>query len=258
MARGKILVVDDEEAVRVTLGAVLTDDGHKVTLVSHSSEALARLQTTEFDIVLTDLLIDESDGLRIIEEAQQRWPETVSLVLTGYASVDSAIGALRRGAYDYLCKPCAPEELLATVGRALERRRLKQQVRHHTRDLETAIMTARELHSSLSAQMEGTSALLREREQVLVTICSELKTSLVAIAGIAQMGFGRAREDEDDLRGHLKQIRSETEHLAQRVQAALQITRTESVEQVPASARRALSEISLAELALGEVAATTA
>src|SRR5437868_4495873 len=115
MPRGRILVVDDDDAVRVTLGAVLAGERYDVTLASNGPDALSLLRTTEFDVVLTDLRLDHIDGLRILEEVRTRWPDTVSLMLTGYASVDSAIGALRKGAYDYLSKPCSPEELVAVV-----------------------------------------------------------------------------------------------------------------------------------------------
>jgi len=250
MPRGRILVVDDDEAVRVTLGAILSGEGYKVTLISNGTEALAQLRTTEFDVVLTDLRLDDIDGTRILEEARTRWPDTVALMLTGFASVDSAIDALRKGAYDYLCKPCAPDELVAAVGRAIERRTLTLQVRHHARDLETAIETARELHSSLFTRLEGTTALLREREQVLVTICTELKTSLIAIASLAQMLLGRLQDHDSpgDLTAYLDQIQLEMQELAQRVNGALQVTRSESVEPRHADGPGALSQVSLESL----------
>jgi CheY-like chemotaxis protein len=248
MPRGRILVVDDDDAVRVTLGAVLAGEGYEVTLASNGPDALSLIRITEFDVVLTDLRLDHIDGLRILEEVRTRWPDTLSLMLTGYASVDSAIGALRKGAYDYLSKPCSPEELVAVVARAIERRLLSLQVRHHARDLETAIQTARELHSALSTRLEGTTALLREREQVLVTICTDLKTSLIAIAGVAQLLMGRLEDRDDDLLGYLEQIRSETQQLAQRVNTALQVTRTESVGPAYHSGPGALSQVSLESL----------
>jgi signal transduction histidine kinase len=138
---------------------------------------------------------------------------------------------LRHGVYDYLCKPCAPEELLATIERALERRRLTQQVHLQMRSLETAIDTARELHSALSSRLEGTTALLREREHVLVTICTELRTSLIAIAGLVDIVLARTGDSlNPDMPDYLERIRAEAQALAERVNCALQITRTESVE----------------------------
>ncbi len=225
---GKILVVDDDDAVLWTLGAVLTDAGHSVILSATGADALGKLRTTQFDVVLTDLKLGDIDGLRILQTVRRTWPDTVTLMLTGYASVESAVSALRAGAYDYLRKPCSPEELLATVERAIERRRLTLQVKTQMRSLETAIDTARELHSALSARLEGTTALLREREHVLFTICTELRTSLIAIAGVVDLVL--AGGQHDGLEVDLQQIRQEAQSLAERVNAALQITRSESVD----------------------------
>ena len=186
MARGSILIVDDEEPVRVTLGAILSEVGHTVTLAAGLGDALVFLIDTEFDVVLTDLRLDDGDGLAVLEHTRRHWPDTVTLILTGYASVDSAIGAIRRGAYDYLCKPCPPEELIATIARCIERRQLTLQVRQQLRDLHTAINVARELHASLSAQLEATTALLRERELTLAGLSAELARLRTETDGLVQ------------------------------------------------------------------------
>ena len=238
-AGARILVVDDDEAVRWTIGAVLSDDGYTVTLAASGTEALAALRQSEFDVVLTDLRLGDMDGLHVLEAVRTSTPDTVTLMLTGHASLESAIGALRNGAYDYLSKPCPPEDLLATVWRAVERRRLTLQVRHQMCSLETAIDTARELHSALSARLEGTAALLREREHILVTVCGELRTSLIAIAGVVDILLARVQPSvsgdpvpvDPDLASYLAQIRAEAQALAQRVNAAVELTRTESVEE---------------------------
>jgi DNA-binding response OmpR family regulator len=234
-------VVDDDNSVRVTLGAVLSDAGHGVSLSATGSEALAKLRTREFDVVLADLRLDDMDGIRIVQQARRRWPDTVSLILTGYASVESAIQALRAGAYDYLCKPCPADELLLTVARAVEHRRMRIQLRRQVRDLETAIDTARELHSALSTRLEGTSALLRERDRVIATVCAELRVSFVAIAGLIDSVVAQVHaqgEAGQPIEAYLAQIRLELETLAKRVTDAVSITRTESI-QIPPPDRRA-------------------
>src|SRR3981081_4130398 len=129
MATSKVLVVDDEQSAAATMRAVLEPDGSEGTAVTSGTEALAQIREHEFDVVLTDLRLDDLDGIEILRETQKLWPDTVSIMLTGYASLESAVTALRSGAYDYLIKPSDVDELRATIGRALERRRRRQRLR---------------------------------------------------------------------------------------------------------------------------------
>lgn len=128
MAKGKVLVVDDEQSVATSIKAILQLDGNEVTTVTSGKEALAQLREHEFDVVLTDLQIDDLDGIEILRETQKLWPDTVAIMLTGNASLESAVAALRSGAYDYLIKPTNANDLRATIGRALERRQLRQRL----------------------------------------------------------------------------------------------------------------------------------
>jgi len=255
MLGGTILLVDDDEAVLTTLSAVLRGSGHSVTQAGDAEAALAELARAEFDIVLTDLRLGESNGLMILEAVGQQWPDTVTLMLTGHSSTESAISALRAGAYDYLEKPCSIDELLATVDRALERRRLTLQVRRQLQDLHTAIDTARELHSALSTRVEGTRALLREREHVIVTISNELKTSLIAIGSLLDVVGARVRATDtplppEELMRYIDSFRSELLSLVERVNAGLRVVHSESVEMGQTAGRAEISEISLEAIGL--------
>ena len=138
MASGNLLVVDDEESVAVTMGAILEMDGYNVAVSMSGADALKRIRETSFDLVLTDLRLDDIDGLSIVSEICRVQPETVSIILTGYASLESAIKALREGAYDYLIKPCDVDELRAVVARGIERRQLGLQLKERLAELETA------------------------------------------------------------------------------------------------------------------------
>src|SRR6266545_6891750 len=122
MATSRVLVVDDEQSVATTIKAILELDGNHVTAVTSGTEALNQLREHEFDVVLTDLRLDDLDGIEVLRETQRLWPDTVAIMLTGYASLESAVAAMRSGAYDYLIKPSDVDELRATIGRALERR----------------------------------------------------------------------------------------------------------------------------------------
>ena len=118
----RVLVVDDEENVRMTTAAILEQEGYHVETASDGREALSKLDRGGFDLVLTDLRMDDMDGIELLNEMHTKHPGVVTVVLTGYASIESSIDALRQGVYDYLVKPCAIDDLKRTVRRALEHR----------------------------------------------------------------------------------------------------------------------------------------
>jgi len=124
----RVLVVDDEENVRITTAAILEQEGYDVKTASDGREALELAARGHYDLVLTDLRMEDMDGSTLLHELQQRHPSVVTIVLTGYASIESSIDALRQGVYDYLVKPCMIEDLKRTVRRALEHRRQRQQI----------------------------------------------------------------------------------------------------------------------------------
>jgi DNA-binding response OmpR family regulator len=225
-----VLVVDDEESVRVTLAAILSSHGYEVELAATGMEALTLLQVNEFDLVLTDLRMEGVDGLQVLGEAKRRWPDSVTIMLTGYASMDSAIAAMRQGAYDYLCKPCPTEELLATVARGLERRRLTRDLKLYVRQLEISIDTARELYSVMDARLLEAKATLQDREQELAALYGDLRTPLVTISSLAQLVLGslnqpNATQPVDGtmtVASSVTQIQSEADRLTQHVNSLLQ------------------------------------
>src|SRR5438128_1664214 len=163
MANADILIVDDEEGVLVTMQAILEMEGYRVAIAQKGVTAIELLRRQAFDVVLTDLRLDDVDGLAILAEKSRTSPDTVAIMLTGYASLDSAVQALRQGAYDYLIKPCDVEELKATVARAVERRQLAQQLHARMRELEEANATIRQMNEQLQARVDEATAELRQR-----------------------------------------------------------------------------------------------
>src|SRR6185503_16510056 len=131
------------------------------------SDAIRKLNESPFDLVLTDLRLDDADGLSIISEVCRVQPDAVSIILTGFASLESAIKALREGAYDYLIKPCDVDELRAVVARGIERRQLGVQLKTRLAELEQANSTIRELNRELQVRVdEATAALQRRMEEL--------------------------------------------------------------------------------------------
>jgi len=174
MATGSLLVVDDEESVAVTMGAILEMDGYQVAISTTGADALHRLHESDFDLVLTDLRLDDTDGLNIVAEVCRLQPDTVSIILTGYASLESAIKALREGAYDYLIKPCDVEELRAVVARGIERRQLGVQLKLRLAQLEEANSTINELNQGLQQRIEAATAELQQRMNELAQANEEI------------------------------------------------------------------------------------
>ena len=124
----KILVVDDEPIALQNLEHIMLKEGYQVLAVDSGVEAIKRLEKTEFDIVLTDLKMQPIDGLKVLEQAKQRSPDTEVILITAYATVDTAVEAMKKGAYHYISKPFKLEEVRHTVRTALEKRKLKKEV----------------------------------------------------------------------------------------------------------------------------------
>jgi DNA-binding response OmpR family regulator len=121
----RVLVVDDDDVGRMTLSEILHLEGFEVAEADGGRAALERLREGGFDVMLLDLKMPDLDGVAVLEQTADLSPETEVIVFTAHGSLESAIKAVRHGAYDYLLKPTGTQEILATVRRAAERRAQK-------------------------------------------------------------------------------------------------------------------------------------
>jgi two-component system response regulator HydG len=128
VAGGKILVVDDQRNMRATTAMILRSAGHTVEEAEDGASAVRRLQAEVFDVVLTDLRMPNVDGMELLRDVRRVAPDTQVIVMTAYGTIESAVEAIRRGAYDFLAKPFKEDELLLRVSKALEKRRLVGEV----------------------------------------------------------------------------------------------------------------------------------
>jgi two-component system response regulator PilR (NtrC family) len=127
MAEARVLIVDDELSIRELLEITLRQEGYDVTLADGGDAALRALDETVFDLVVTDLRMRRVDGLAVLRAVKERAPQTAVLMVTAFASTDTAVEAMKLGAYDYVTKPFKLDELRLTIAGALERKHLQEE-----------------------------------------------------------------------------------------------------------------------------------
>jgi len=162
--RGRVLIVDDDDNVAVTLQAVLEREGYEAQTASTVQGAQAHITQKPFDAALVDLRFGDADeGLDVLQTLSSHQPECMAIMLTGFASLESAIGAIRQGAYDYLIKPCDMEELKLTVARAVEHGAIARALRGHIGEIEASNKELRVLAEDLRKRLDETLSDLHRR-----------------------------------------------------------------------------------------------
>ncbi len=158
-----ILLVDDEADLRASLKEALMEDGYVVEEADGAASALAQLGRRHFPVILTDLNMPGGpSGLDLIAAVKARDPKALCVVLTGYASLSTAIEALKRGAYDFVQKPFKLDELEAVLDRALDHARLLRQVEDYQRDLEDRVAARVEELRAFQGEVIALNGLLRK------------------------------------------------------------------------------------------------
>ena len=202
----RVLVVDDEETVMLTIKNILELDGYEVTGTTSASEARDLVRTQHFDLLLTDLCLDEAadgvDGLQLVKELRNRCADAAAVMLTGYASLESAVGALREGACDYLSKPCDVLELRTTVSRGIERCRVSA-----------------ELHGRMNTLQAEVNAQAAAQREFISKVSHDLRTPLTFIKGMASLRRRRASHtpETEPLLDALQQIEGCADRMARQV-----------------------------------------
>lgn len=161
----RILVVDDEATTRISLAELLRLEGYHVQIAASGEEALALIeQEAPFDLMVVDIKMPGIDGLQLTEAVQQRSPDTVIILLTAFGSLETAIQALRRGAHDYLLKPCPVSQILESVRKGLTK---SYQERHRRELLSRLEQTLSELQAIERPIVEVAPAPAPSEKQVL-------------------------------------------------------------------------------------------
>ena len=132
-----ILVADDEPASREALYDALTDQGYEVTAVDNGTAAIEALNAVDFDLLVSDLRMPGLDGIQLLRETRKLCPQTLVILVTAHASVETVVQALRAGAHDYMLKPLVYDDVITKVSRLLEQREIAWQVQHLRREVES-------------------------------------------------------------------------------------------------------------------------
>jgi two-component system response regulator PilR (NtrC family) len=169
-AASKILVVDDERSMRELLAIVLKREGHDVLLADNGRSAVELLEREPIELLISDIRMPDMSGVEVLGAAQRMNPDIIGIMITAYASTDTAVEALRLGAYDYVSKPFSVDELKLKVRKALERKRLQQE----------NVLLRRALQSSHQfSNIIGKSAAMEAVFQLVETIAPTTSTVLV-------------------------------------------------------------------------------
>ena len=131
----RVLVVDDEEVIRDVLESLLEREGWSVTTAANAAEALETFENDPHDVVLLDLMLPDRPGLEVLRELRRRDPDAVVVIVTAYSSIEGAIQAMREGAFHYIPKPFQNQEVLLTIRKGAEARRLTEENRRLKQEL---------------------------------------------------------------------------------------------------------------------------
>jgi len=168
--KGRILIVDDELVVRDSLGKWFTSEGYTAKPAGGAREALEILQQMQFDLALIDIKMPGMDGMELQSRLREADPDLTVIIMTGYAAVDTAVQALKRGAYDYITKPVDPDELSHLVANALEHKRARSEVARLRENLQDVFP---------STEMIGKSPAMKKVTELIEMVANTEATVLI-------------------------------------------------------------------------------
>lgn len=168
MAKERILIVDDEKTIRMVIADALEAQGFQINTAASPAEALDIFDKTPCDLALIDLKMPGTmDGIGLLKEIRQRSPQTVVIMLTGFATFDSAIAAMREGAFDYLTKPASITQIIESVQRGLAKQREDIQRQRLIAQLEQTLHTLRAENEKIQSPIDVSERFTRTATLVI-------------------------------------------------------------------------------------------
>jgi two-component system sensor histidine kinase/response regulator len=222
-ASPKILVTDDELATLETLSANLEEMGYRVTTASNGREALELIRKRGFNIVIADIKLPDISGLEILETAKELNPETAVIMITGHASLETAVDAINEGAYAYILKPVAMSELETTLNNALREQRLLSENRELVESLQQSNKSLEEANRALEQVSQAKS-------DFTARMSHELRTPLNSIIGFSEVLLSKKMSPADQAthQEFLGYIHISAEHLLHLIDSILDLSKIEA------------------------------
>jgi putative nucleotidyltransferase with HDIG domain len=187
----KILVVDDEEAIREVVSTLLEAQGYRCTVCANGRLALEAFRKDTFDLALSDIVMPEMDGLKLLAELRNEDPDVPVIMVTAMHDISIALEAIRAGAYDYILKPFEKDQLHLSVRRALEHRRLVMENRTYQSDLEQLSIALQDLEQSYDYTLEALGGALDAKDAETEGHCQRVTAFTITIA--RSMGVDKAQ-----------------------------------------------------------------
>jgi len=217
-----ILVVEDEAGTRATLSAILEDAGYEVTGLEKGTEARKMIRSHSFNVIITDIRLPDVGGLEILELAKEINPDVAVIMMTGYASIETAVNAVNEGAYAYFVKPVNPDEIKTTITNALKQQRLSLENKRLVESLQRSNKLLFEANEELKKATQAKS-------EFLASMSHELRTPLNVIIGFSELMRdkvpGKINEEQ---RQCLSDILDSSHRLLNLVNEVLDLSKVES------------------------------
>lgn len=222
LAPATLLFVDDEPGILSALRRLFRPHGYRILIAESGQLGLAELEKTPVDLVISDMRMPEMDGASFLKEVRQRWPQTIRILLTGYADVGSTVAAINEGEiYRYIAKPWDDNEILGIVRDALERNRLESENKRLTALAQAQNEELKTLNASLEHKVAERTAELQQALGFLEQTHAELKkaflSSVQVFAGLSEL---RSAQAGSRMAGHGRRVADMARNLALRMKLA--------------------------------------